>query len=129
MCIVRKLDGIMPLTRALGLCHLLTFGPVLCVLLMSDNTARENIYFDWFVLSQIYVISLCLLLDARDFFFYLAGYPYPCYIREGVRGGNLKSMTLELMKKLPGTHVCSGHKPLCLTSACCRYLAVINNRP
>ncbi len=90
MCIVRKLDGIMPLTRALGLCHLLTFGPVLCVLLMSNQLVGESIYFDWFVWSQIYVISLCLLLDARDFFFYLSGYPYPCYIREGVRGGQLK---------------------------------------
>lgn len=90
MCIVRKLDGIMPLTRALGLCHLLTFGPVLVLLLMSDHSSGENVYFDWFVLSQIYVIGICLILDARDFGFYLAGYPYPCYIREGVRGGQLQ---------------------------------------
>ncbi len=89
MCIVRKLDGIMPLTRALGLCHLLTFGPVFCVLLMSNHLTGENAFFDWFVWSQIYVIGICLLLDTRDFLFYLAGYPYPCYIREGVRGGLL----------------------------------------
>ncbi len=100
MCIVRKLDGIMPLTRALGLCHLLTFGPVLCVLLMSNHPTGENVYFDWFVWSQIYVVSLCLLLDARDFFFYLAGYPYPCYIREGVRGGLLKVDDLRAHEKV-----------------------------
>ena len=89
MCIVRKLDGIMPLTRALGICHLVTFGPVFCLLLMSSHPTGDNHYLDWFLLSQIYVIGICLLLDARDFFFYLAGHPYPCYIREGVRGGLL----------------------------------------
>jgi hypothetical protein len=89
MCIVRKLDGIMPLTRALGLCHLITFGPVLCLLLMSEFPVGRTVYFDWFIWSQICVIGLCLFMDARDFFFYLAGYPYPCYIREGVRGGHL----------------------------------------
>ena len=89
MCIVRKLDGIMPLTRALGLCHLLTFGPVLTILLMSDHPAGDNPDFEMFVLSQIYVIGLCLILDARDFLFYLAGHPYPCYVREGVRAGFL----------------------------------------
>lgn len=90
MCIVRKLDGIMPLTRALGLCHLLTFGPVLCILLMSDNLNSENVFFNYFVLSQIVVISLCLFMDARDFYLYLQGHPYPCYIREGVIGGQLQ---------------------------------------
>lgn len=89
MCIVRKLDGIMPLTRALGLCHLLSFGPVLTLLLMSDSSAMADPNFQLFIQSQIYVIGLCLLLDSRDFIFYLAGYPYPCYVREGVRGGML----------------------------------------
>lgn len=89
MCIVRKLDGIMPLTRALGICHLLTFGPVLCILLMSNISVGDNAYLDWFLWSQVYVIGLCLLLDARDFVLYLAGHPYPCCIREGVRGGLL----------------------------------------
>ena len=89
MCIVRKLDDIMPLTRALGLCHLLTFGPVLAILLMTDIGAFENQYLQWFLISQVWVISLCLLLDARDFYFYLNGHPYPCYIREGVIGGTL----------------------------------------
>ncbi len=91
MCIVRKLDGIIPLTRALGLCHLLTFGPVLVLLLMSDNFPyAESTYFDWFIWSQIWVIGLCLFMDARDFIFYLRGYPFPCYIREGVIGGQLQ---------------------------------------
>ena len=90
MCIVRKLDGIVPLTRALGLCHLVTFGPVLMLLLMSDSFETVDSYFSWFVLSQVYVVGLCLLLDARDFFFYLCGHPYPCYVREGAIGGQLQ---------------------------------------
>ena len=90
MCIVRRLDGIMPLTRALGLCHLLAFTPVLCILLMSEHPVGQHVYFDYFVWSQIFVIGLCLFLDARDFVFYIAGHPYPCYIREGVRGGQLQ---------------------------------------
>ena len=90
MCIVRKLDGIMPLTRALGLCHLVTFGPVLVLLLMSGSASSEGSYFGWFVLSQIFVIGLCLFMDARDFFFYLGGHPYPCYVREGAIGGQLQ---------------------------------------
>ena len=89
MCIVRRLDGIIPLTRALGICHLLTFGPVLVLLLMSQHPNGEAPVFDWFVRSQIVVIGICLFLDARDFVLYLAGYPYPCYIREGVLGGEL----------------------------------------
>jgi hypothetical protein len=92
ICIVRKLDGIMPLTRALGLCHLLTFGPVLVFLLMSTNFPYAGgTYFDWFVWSQIAVISACLFMDARDFLFYLGGHPYPCYIREGVIAGQLQA--------------------------------------
>lgn len=90
MCIVRKLDGIMPLTRALGLCHLITFGPVLVLLLMSDGANFEGSYFGWFVSSQIVVIGLCLFMDARDFLFYLGGSPYPCYVREGVIAGQLQ---------------------------------------
>lgn len=89
MCIVRGLDRIMPLTRALGICHLLTFGPVLVLLLMSGHSFDETPLFSWFVWSQIVVIGICLFLDARDFFFYLAGFPYPCYVREGVLGGEL----------------------------------------
>jgi hypothetical protein len=89
ICIVRKLDDIMPLTRALGLCHLLTFGPVFTMLIFSFEPNGARLLFDWFVWSQLGVIGLCLFLDARDFYLYLAGQPYPCYIREGVRGGEL----------------------------------------
>ncbi|WP_299208028.1 hypothetical protein [uncultured Tateyamaria sp.] len=78
MCIVRKLDGIIPLTRALGLCHLLTFSPVLVLLLMSGNFPyAESTFLNWFVWSQIFVISACLFMDARDFLFHLGGHPYP----------------------------------------------------
>lgn len=100
MCIVRKLDGILPLTRALGLCHLLTFGPVLTILLMSNRSHGNNVYFDGFVLSQICVIGACLVQDARDFIFYLAGHPYPCYIREGVQAGYLQAEDPRALEKV-----------------------------
>ena len=91
ICIVRQLDGIIPLTRALGICHLLTFSPVLVLLLMSGNYPyAEDTWFNWFVWSQIWVISICLFLDARDFLFHLAGHPFPCYIREGAIGEQLQ---------------------------------------
>jgi len=91
MCIVRKLDGIMPLTRALGLCHLLTFGPVLTLLLLAEPAADQSVYMGYFLQSQILVIGLCLILDARDFAFYLFGHPFPCYVREAVRAGSIET--------------------------------------
>lgn len=101
ICIVRKLDGIIPLTRALGLCHLLAFGPVLVLLLMSGNFPYAGgTYFDWFIWSQIWVISACLFMDARDFLFYLGGHPYPCYIRDGVIGGQLQVNDPRACKKV-----------------------------
>lgn len=89
MCIVRKLDDTIPLTRALGICHLLTFGPVLTYLIMVDSSGSTIPYFDLFVTSQIFVIGLCLIMDARDFIFYLAGHPFPCYVREAAQAGSL----------------------------------------
>jgi hypothetical protein len=37
------------------------------------------------VWSQNIIIGSCLFMDARDLMFHLAGYPYPCYIRQGIR--------------------------------------------
>eukprot|EP00978_Attheya_sp_CCMP212_P005710 scaffold12806_cov55-Attheya_sp.AAC.8 len=95
MCIVRKLDEKIPLTRALGLCHLLTFGPVFAWLLLfrSQASAEEEgttSCFAWFMWFEMRVIPLCLFLDARDLLLQLAGYPFPCYIREGVQYGVMK---------------------------------------
>ena len=90
MCIVRKMDDFIPMTRALGLCHLLTFGPVLWLILASDFAQSDNAYWVGFIWSQIVVISICLFLDARDLIFHALGYPYPCYIREGVLGNKIE---------------------------------------
>ena len=42
MCIARKLDDTIPMTRAIGLCHLLTFGPRLFLILSSDFAQTDN---------------------------------------------------------------------------------------
>ena len=83
MCIVRKLDGIIPFTRALGICHLLTLGPLWWWLYSTRlETAGE---IDSFVYLQLAVCGLCVFLDARDLLLHLMGYPYPCYIRTAAR--------------------------------------------
>jgi hypothetical protein len=97
MPIIRKLDEKMiPWTRALGVGHLLTFGPVFAWLLLfqSQASAEEEgttSWFAWFLWIEMRVIALCLFLVARDLLFHLAGYPFPCYIREGVRAGVIKN--------------------------------------
>jgi hypothetical protein len=42
----------------------------------------------WF---EMRVIALCVFMDARDLIFHLpdGSYPYPGYIREGVRAGGV----------------------------------------
>ena len=89
MCVVRKLDEHIPYTRALGLCHLVTFGPVLLWLLTRNPKTTDGLdgHAEKFVTFEKYVISLCLFLDARDFILYCLGYPFPCYIRQGVQAG------------------------------------------
>ena len=82
MCIVRKLDGVVPCTRALGICHLLTLGPLGIWLYTTKLVEGRN---DKFVTFQLAVCCLCVFLDARDLLLYLFGYPYPCYIRTAVR--------------------------------------------
>mmetsp|Transcript_3539 Transcript_3539/g.5126 ORF Transcript_3539/g.5126 Transcript_3539/m.5126 type:complete len:183 (+) Transcript_3539:383-931(+) len=90
MCIVRKLDEHIPLQRALGLCHLLTFGPVWLWLLTREPVQEYTGYFSWFMWLEMRVIPLCLFLDFRDLVLHVAGFPYPVYIREGVLGGTVK---------------------------------------
>ena len=88
MCIVRKLDGVIPCTRALGICHLLTLGPLGVWLYTTTTTTTklgEKNTNDKFVTFQLAVCGLCVFLDARDLLLYLLGYPYPCYIRTAAR--------------------------------------------
>ena len=87
MCIVRKLDEVIPFTRALGLCHLLTFGPVLGYLTLYPPDVSLTPYFAKFLSFERCVISLCLFMDARDLLLHCLGYPFPCYIRKGVHAG------------------------------------------
>ena len=88
MCIVRKLDEVIPFTRALGLCHLLTFGPVLGYLTLYPPDVSLTPYFAKFLSFERCVISLCLFMDARDLLLHCLGYPFPCYIRKGVHAGD-----------------------------------------
>mmetsp|Transcript_28177 Transcript_28177/g.68521 ORF Transcript_28177/g.68521 Transcript_28177/m.68521 type:complete len:107 (-) Transcript_28177:760-1080(-) len=82
MCIVRKLDGVIPLTRALGICHLLTLGPLGVWLYTTQLVENTD---DKFVTLQLAVCGICVFLDARDLLLYMLGYPYPCYIRTAAR--------------------------------------------
>lgn len=77
-----------PFTRALGICHLMTFGPLF--LWFSYNFAE--IYDGWgmfgflFVI-EYFVIGLCLYMDLRDLILHLLGRPFPCYVRDYHRLG------------------------------------------
>mmetsp|Transcript_13298 Transcript_13298/g.25026 ORF Transcript_13298/g.25026 Transcript_13298/m.25026 type:complete len:181 (+) Transcript_13298:19-561(+) len=88
MCVVRKLDETIPCTRALGLCHLVTFGPIFPWILSCSGPGTGSA-FDYFLFLEKRVIALCLFLDARDLLLHWLGYPFPCYIREGAQGGKL----------------------------------------
>lgn len=90
MHVVYLLDQYMPYTRALGLCHLVTFGP-LFVYFTLDFGATIGA---WDGLSPIFVclysvITLCLYLDLRDLILHMVGQPFPCYVRDHQRLGNL----------------------------------------
>lgn len=85
MCIVRRLDDHIPYTRALGLCHLTTLGP-LFVWLQTRTTSTTSMN-SKFVALQLTVCGLCLFLDARDLILHMLGYPYPTYIRKAVHAG------------------------------------------
>lgn len=91
MHVVWLLDRYMPLTRALGLCHLVTFGPLFVYFTFQFG----DIYaswgdLGWAFLIQYAIIALCLFLDLRDLILHMAGQPYPCYIRDHKRLGNIE---------------------------------------
>jgi len=88
MHIVYELDRKIPFKRALGLCHLLTFGP----LFIWFSLNFQEIYAGWGIFAPLFaieygIIGLCLYLDLRDLVLHLFGLPYPCYIRDYHRLG------------------------------------------
>lgn len=90
MHVVWLLDRYMPYTRALGLCHLVTFGPLLVYFSVEFNAT----YVAWGTLGPAFVfyfatIAACLFMDMRDLVLHMAGQPYPAYIRDHHRNGHL----------------------------------------
>ena len=88
MHIFYELDQKIPFRRALGLCHLLTFGP----LFVWFSLNFQQIYQGWGIFAPLFVIEyaiigLCLYLDLRDLILHLCGLPFPCYIRDYHRLG------------------------------------------
>lgn len=87
MHMVYELDRRIPYTRALGLCHLTTFGPIFVYFTLH----WEEIYDGWGLFAPLFawqygIIALCLFLDARDLLLHLLlDRPYPCYIRDHYR--------------------------------------------
>lgn len=90
MHVVWLLDRYMPYTRALGICHLVTYGP-LFVYFSLQFTA---IYANWGVLAPAFLlyyvtIAACLYMDVRDLLLHVAGRPFPAYMRDHHRNGHL----------------------------------------
>ncbi len=88
MQVVWLLDRYMPYTRALGLCHLVTFGPVFVYLTMDYG----SIYAAWGWLGFVFffyyiVIAACLYMNLRDLALHIKGQPFPCYMRDYYREG------------------------------------------
>ncbi|CAB9531182.1 expressed unknown protein [Seminavis robusta] len=95
MCIVRYLDGKIPCTRALGICHISTLGPLLLWLVLGKREDRyeQGDISASFLSVEIKIIALCVFMDIRDFLLHMIGYPYPCYIRVAVQAGAIKDVT------------------------------------
>ena len=88
MHIVYELDKKIPFTRALGICHLVTFGPLFIWFTLNFG----EIYAGWGVFGflfviEYFIIGVCLYLDSRDLILHLFGLPYPCYVRDYHRLG------------------------------------------
>ena len=81
-----------PYQRAAGLSHLATFGPLMAWLISKGiwGEAKPDSFRGGFLWLQMRVTAVCLLIDARDILFQIAGYPYPCYIREAVIAKKIK---------------------------------------
>lgn len=98
MVVVGELDKRIQYTRALGLCHLVTFGPLFLYMLSEEQwgwnapttDAPLDLFNAGFVWFEMRITALCLYLDARDLMLHLLGRHYPCYIREAVQAKKLK---------------------------------------
>lgn len=91
MHVVHMLDWHIPYTRALGLCHLVTFGPLFVYFSLEFGT----IYAAWGSLGflfaiEYFIIGLCLYMDIRDLILHMSGRPFPCYVRDHQKLGNIK---------------------------------------
>ena len=91
MHIAYELGKRIPYTRAIGICHLVTFGP-LFVWLSLD---LQGIYNGWGVFGPLFVveyciIGLCLSMDSRDLLLHWFGRPFPCYVRDYHRLGVIR---------------------------------------
>ncbi len=91
MHVVWLLDRYMPYTRALGLCHLVTFGPLFVYFTLNFH----EIHTDWGALGPVFifyyaVIAACLYMDLRDLILHMKGQPFPAYMRDHHRNGHIK---------------------------------------
>lgn len=91
MHIAYELEKRMPYTRAIGLCHIFTFGPLFIWFTLNF----QEIHLGWgaygfLFLIEYCIIALCLYLDLRDSLLHSAGRPFPCYIRDFHRLGVIK---------------------------------------
>ena len=87
---VYQLDKKIPNTRALGICHLVTFGPLFIWFTLDFG----DIYNGWGIFGFLFVIeygiiAICSMQDIRDLALHLVGWPYPCYIRDYHRFGRI----------------------------------------
>lgn len=90
MHVVWLLDRYMPYTRALGLCHLVTFGPLFVYFSIEFSAIYENWAALWPAFLFFYVtIAACLYMDLRDLVLHMAGQPFPAYMRDHHRNGHI----------------------------------------
>ncbi|MDG1737246.1 MAG: hypothetical protein P8L68_01025 [Paracoccaceae bacterium] len=90
MHIVWLLDHYTPYARALGLCHLVTFGPLFVYFSLEFTAIQAN----WGSLGSVFVfyyavIAACLYMDLRDLVLHMVGQPYPAYMRDHHRNGHV----------------------------------------
>ena len=88
MHIAYELEKRMPFGRAIGVCHLVTFGP----LFIWFSLSFQEIYSGWGVYGSLFVVAygiigICLYLDLRDLTLHSSGLPFPCYVRDYHRLG------------------------------------------
>ena len=83
MHLVWLLDRHIPYTRALRLCHLVTFGPLFVYFAIYFNKMNTA----WGSLAPIFLfyvttIAACLYMDLRNLILHLVGLPYTAYVSD-----------------------------------------------